>query len=150
MQSKVHLAQYLHASCLSPPVTTWTKAINNNQFFNLAWSHYKIDPASFAKKNMRILRVHEIRETRSVVLKNQVEKLQDHFPAPNELNIKIEEVCYVLHEASDFTSCMDITRHFHKISSSGNQCMLVEYHYDGNCIHAAAIKNKKGNTIIEA
>ena len=31
-QTKVQLAQYLYATCLSPSVTTWTKAINNNQF----------------------------------------------------------------------------------------------------------------------
>ena len=45
---------------------------------------------------------------------------------------------------------MDLTGHFPKISSSENQYILIDYHYDANYIHAAPIKNRRGNTIIEA
>ena len=34
-QTKRELAKYLHATCLSPPVTTFVKAIKNEQF--LTW-----------------------------------------------------------------------------------------------------------------
>ena len=33
-QTKRQLATYLHATCLSPAVSTFTKAINNNQFIS--------------------------------------------------------------------------------------------------------------------
>ena len=75
---------------------------------------------------------------------------QDYFPMPNEPNVKCKEVCYALYEASDFTGYMDLTGRFPKISSSGNQYILIDYHYNANYVYAALIKNRRGNTIIEA
>ena len=48
------------------------------------------------------------------------------------------------------TGFIDLTGRFPKISSHGNQYIMVRYHYDVNCILAKLIKNRQGSTITEA
>ena len=48
------------------------------------------------------------------------------------------------------TACIDLTGRFPKKSSSGNECILVGYHHDGNCVLGEPIKDRRGSTITEA
>ena len=75
---------------------------------------------------------------------------EDFFPEPAKPNIKLKEVCYALYESNDVVGYMDLTGRFPKVSSSGNQCILVGYNYDGNCIDVIPTKNRKGLIIAEA
>ena len=77
-------------------------------------------------------------------------QLEDYFPKLDYPNKKYKEVCYAFYEASDIAGYMDLTGRFPKISSSGNQYILVGYNYDANYIHAAPIKNRRGYTITKA
>ena len=47
-------------------------------------------------------------------------------------------------------SFMDLTGRFPKHSRSGNQYLLVVYHYDGNVIWAEPLKNRTSQTISQA
>ena len=74
----------------------------------------------------------------------------DFFPEPPKPNIKSKEVCYALYESNDVVGYMDLTGHFPKVASSGNQYILVGCNYDGNYIDAIPTKNRKGQTITAA
>ena len=59
-------------------------------------------------------------------------------------------MCYALYEATNIAGCMDLAARFPKTSSSGNQHILVGCNYDGNCMHAAPMKNSRGHAITQA
>jgi len=65
---------------------------------------------------------------------------EDYFPSSPQPNNKSKEVCYAVYESNDIAGYMDLTGRFPKISSSGNQYILVGYNYDSNYKHAEPIK----------
>ena len=75
---------------------------------------------------------------------------EDYFPSSPQPNNKSKEVCYAVYESNDIVGYMDLMGCFPKISSSGNQYILVGYNYDGNYIYAEPIKNRRGHTITQA
>ena len=150
-QTKRQLATYLQATCLSPAASTFTKAINNNQF--ISWPGLTANLiAKHLPKSTCTYQGHMSTEKQGL----QSTKLSpphsndDFFPEPVKPNIKSKEACYALYESNDAVGCMDLTGRFPKVSLSGNQCILVGCNCDGNCIDAIPTKNRKGPTITEA
>ena len=65
----------------------------------------------------------------------------DSFPESPTPNTKTNDVAYmVIHQNDLATAYMDLTGIFPCKSSSGNEYILVAYHFDGNCIIARDLK----------
>ena len=76
---------------------------------------------------------------------------EDNFPASPIPNIKSNDVAYMLIDRKELsTAYTDLTGRFPMRSSRGNQYILIGYHYDANCIHGIAIKNRKSATLTAA
>ena len=153
-QTKVTLARYLHACCLSPPITTFSKAISNNNF--ITWPGLTVNLIQkHLPKSMHTYQGHMHTERKGLQSTKEKPTVKeedlDSFPIPNEPNIKSNSVCYAIIDPSEtITGCIDLTGRFPKCSSRGNQYILIGYHHDANHIRAIPIKNRKGQTITEA
>ena len=76
---------------------------------------------------------------------------EDSFPPSPTPNIKTNDVAYMVIDKNELsTAYTDLTGRFPCKSSSGNEYLLVAYHYDGNCIIAKPLRNRKKDTITEA
>ena len=151
-QTKADLAQCLHATCLSPPMPTFTVAIQNNNFISWPGLTEKLINKHLPKSSCTCLghlksEKKGLQSTESTIALSQSE---DYFPTPPSPNKKSKEVCYALDEATDIAGCMDLAGRFSKTSSSVNQHILVGYDYDGNYAHAAPIKNSPSHAITQA
>ena len=72
----------------------------------------------------------------------------DSFPLSPTPNNKTNDVAYMIinrHEVN--TAYTDLTGRFPCRSSSGNEYVMIAYHYDGNCIVGKALKDRKKDTI---
>ena len=68
-----------------------------------------------------------------------------YFPSSPRLNVKTNDICYAIFDSEDtIAGYIDLTGHFPKRSSQGNQYILVGYHYDSNHIMGVPVKNCKG------
>ena len=66
-------------------------------------------------------------------------------PTPN---VKTNDVAYMIIDRDQLsTAYTDLTGRFPCRSSSGNEYVMVAYHYDGNCIVGRALKNRKKETL---
>ena len=68
----------------------------------------------------------------------------DSFPPSPTLNNKTNDVAYMIinrHEVN--TAYTDLTGRFPCRSSSGNEYVMIAYHFDGNCIVGKALKIDK-------
>ena len=75
----------------------------------------------------------------------------DAFPLSPSPNTKTYDVVYVVIDKKEFnTAYTDITGQFPMRSSRGNQYILVGYHFDANCIHGIAIKDRTATTLTAA
>ena len=85
---------------------------------------------------------------------DEITPLQDSldFFLPSDIpNVKTNQGCYALLDRNSLTTVyMDLTGCFPKLYSSGNQCILVGYHRDGNYIHGTPIKSRQGQAITNA
>ena len=71
----------------------------------------------------------------------------DAFPQSNAPNIKTHEVAYSLVELPPKNiAYTDLTGRFPYRSSSGNEYIMVGYHFDGNVILGEPIKNRHANS----
>ena len=60
----------------------------------------------------------------------------------------MNSVCYAIVDIPNaITGFMDLTGRFLRLSSRGNEYVLLGYHYNGNNFRAAPIKNRRGSTI---
>ena len=61
------------------------------------------------------------------------------------------QVAYVLiHKSTISTAYQDLTGRFPYKSSSGNEYVLIRYHYDANCIIGHPVKDHKAATLTKA
>ena len=78
----------------------------------------------------------------------QAELDADNFPDSPTSNTRTNDVAYLVINQNDLaTAYTDLTGRFSFKSSSGNEYILVAYHFDGNRIIARASKNRKAGTI---
>ena len=102
-QTKVTIARYLHACCLSPPTSTFSKAISNNNF--ITWPGLTVNLIQkHLPKSMYTYQGHMHTERKG--LQSTKEKLTvqeedlDSFPIPNEPNTKSNSLCYTIVDPS--------------------------------------------------
>ena len=78
----------------------------------------------------------------------QEELDDDTFQQSPSPNIKTNNVAYILINKKELsTAYMDLTGRFLMRSSRGNQYILVGYHFDANCIHGIATKDRTATTL---
>ena len=158
-QYKVQLAQYLHATCLSPTPSTFIKAINNNHF--ISWQDLIANLIrKHLPKSIVILQGYMdterqgLQSTKPYLIENsnQNNLHNDYFPPSDIPNVKTNAVYYALVQPEHVSiAYIDLMGRFPKKKSSrGNEYILVRYYHDGNCILGIPIKNRRGPTIIEA
>ena len=76
---------------------------------------------------------------------------EDFFPIPSATNKKTNDVCYALLNRDDVSFAFtDQTGKFPQKSSTGNQYVMVAYHFDANLIWGVPIKDRRGTTLMEA
>ena len=77
------------------------------------------------------------------------QELDDNsFPTSPTPNLKTNDVAYMVIDKNEIgTAYIDLTGRFPCRSSSGNEYVLVAYHYDGNCIVGRTLKNRRKETI---
>ena len=69
----------------------------------------------------------------------------DHFPIVEVLNMRTNQVCYAIIDPIEIIiGYIDLTGRFSKISSRGNEYILVGYHFDSNHIRVIPIKIEEG------
>ena len=65
----------------------------------------------------------------------------DNFPSSPSPNTKHQDVAYIIINKSEVcTAYTDLTGRFPCRSSSGNEYLMIAYHYDGNVIVAKPLK----------
>ena len=159
-QPRVDLIRYLHAACFSPVPSTWIKAIKNNNFQTwpaltetLVKNHLPISTATVQghlhkqKQNLQSTKL----SNNSTPTESEYQEEQDVFPPQPQPNEKSHHVAYMLIDKDEMvTAYQDLTGRFPVKSSSGNEYILVGYHYDANCILGHPVKDRKAPTLTEA
>ena len=157
-QTKSDLVRYLHAACFSPVKSTWKKAIRNNNFMSwpgltetLVERNLPLSAAT-VQGHLHKQRQH-LQSTRPSDERPVTEQKEDQdlFPTPPNPNEKCNQVAYVLINREDLTAAyQDLTGRFPCKSSSGNEYILVAYHYDANFIMGYPVKDRKAPTLTAA
>ena len=154
-QTKIDLAKYHHATCMSPTISTFVKAISNNNF--LTWPG--LTPQLVIRNLPKSIYTYQghlhserqgLQSTKKQTKQEELTDIEDYFPPSDVPNIRTNEVCYTIIDPQKEISYMDLTGRFPRKSSRGNEYLLIGYHYDANHIRAIPIKNRKGPTITEA
>ena len=109
----------------------------------------------FTSTNLDAIRAHYIKlkkikkpgQTLEDVLLQELDA--DSFPCSPSPNVKCNDVAFMIINRDELsTAYTDLTGRFPCRSSSGNEYVMVAYHYDGNCIVGRALKNRKKETLI--
>ena len=138
------LINFLHAACFSPSPSTWIQAIKKNYF--LSWPgltakavrKYLTPSAATAKGHL------------DQQQKNQQSSKNDPFHIPPQDNIKHQIVSAAVIPISTGKIFTDQTGPFPVTASSGNKYVFVLHDHDSNAILAEPIKNRKGQSLINA
>jgi hypothetical protein len=106
-------------------------------------------PLAIEKIKNRIARLKQKMkpgDTLTDALKSDMD--EDSFPPSPSPNTTTNDVMYIVIDKSETsTAFTDLTGCFPCKSSSGNEYVLVAYHYDGNVVMGQALKNRKAATI---
>ena len=151
-KSKEDLPKHLYATCLSPPIPTFNKAINNNNF--LTWPGLSstlvsthLPKSTFTFKGHMKLEKQDLQSTKNLTNSTA----EDVFPVSDQPKIKTNQRCYTIIDPSNISGAyVDLTGQFPKRSSRGNGNVLACYHYDSNYTHGITLKYHKGKTTCDA
>ena len=120
---------------------------------NLQSTKVGVDPNTNIDKIRKRLRKLQALRTKGQTLEEVLtEELHtDNFPNSPTPNVPTNEVAYMLIDKKELsTAYTDLTGRFPMRSSRGNQYILIGYHYDANCIHGIAIKDRTATTLTNA
>ena len=150
-KTKQELANYLHACCFSPTISTFVRAIRNGNF--ITWpgldqkliERHLLQSTATAKGHLDQERQGlQSTKTASPSINNDAQ--QDFFPPHS--NEKTNDVCTIIQKLNPKTTAYsDLTGRFPYKSSRGNQYILIVYHYDSNAILAEPLSDRRGHTI---
>ena len=146
-ETRKNLARYLHAACFSPVKSTWEKAIDNKKIVtwpgltsSLIRHHLSLSPAT-VQGHLHSQRKN-LQSTKPPTKLESNKDVTDHFPTSSAPVTKSNQVVYVLIDKSTIsTAYQDLTGRFPFKSSSGNEYVLIGYHYDANCIVGHPVKD---------
>ena len=163
-ETKKNLARYLHAACFSPVQSTWEQAIKNKNFATwpgltttMIKQHLPPSTATVQghlhkqRQNLQSTTKKIKPSTKKEVKQEDSDDLNDYFPTPELPVVKSNHVAYVLIDKSTIsTAYQDLTGRFPYKSASGNEYVLIGYHYDANCIIGHPVKDRKATTLTKA
>ena len=147
-KSKFELAQYLHACCFSPCLSTFTKAIQNGNF--LSWP--AIHTINFKKVlgNTIPMAKGHLEQGRANLQSTKIneETEKDYFPKQEE---KIGECIFKLIDIEELNgkSYMDLCGKFPHTSSRGAKYLLILYDHDSNIIEGTTLKSRSAKEITD-
>ena len=155
-ETRKNLAKYLHAACFSPVKSTWEKAIDNKNF--ITWPGLTTSlvrqqlPLSTATVQGHLHSQRKnLQSTKHDVKPDDIHDFEDYFPTPEVPVVKSNQVAYVLIDKSTILAAyQDLTGQFPYKSSSGNEYVLIGYHYDANCIIGHPVKDRRATTLTAA
>ena len=177
-KTKSELADYFHACCLFPVLSTFITAIQRGHFSS--WPGLTVDLVTkHLTKNIHTEQGHlrqEYKNLQSTDHKDKLRKIQanitrlkmmnpdvtsqdiirsnsinDCLPSSPSPNQRSNSVIYNVF-STDPTGLgyTDLTGRFPYCSSRGNEYIFVGYHYDANAILAIAIPDRKSTTLVNA
>ena len=163
-ETRKTLARYLHAACFSPVQSTWEQAIKNKNFstwagLTMAMIKHHLPPSTATvqghlhkqQQNLQSTIKNRKKEIKQEKKEEDTKETDDYFPPPEPLVVKSNQVAYVLIDKSTIsTAYQDLTGRFPYNSSSGNEYVLIGYHYDANCIIGHPVKDCKAATLTTA
>ena len=163
-KTKMELAQWLHASCGSPTLSTFIHAIKNGNF--LTWPGLSTSlvqkhlPNSIATTkghlNQERKNTQSTKPTLSInpnvkLEPATIESFSDTFPTSDTPNLKSHH-CFASLVSFQTTAkaYSDQTGRFPYTSSRGNQYLMIVYDYDSNAILQEPLKNKTAHELSRA
>ena len=144
------LIDYYYACLFSPIKQTFLRAINNGNF--ISWPGITAKSVTnFMTKSVATAKGHLDQEKQKLqsTSTKQADEVDDAFPS--KISNATHQLCSAIvdYTAKD-TAYADLTGRFPKISSRGNQYLLVVYDYDSNAIVAEPLKSKQAGEIKRA
>jgi hypothetical protein len=149
----VELVAYSHATLFSPALSTLEKVCQCGYVCNLRGLTAKMlqcHPPHFvatAKGHLDQAR-QGLRSTHVAPKDLSPPDFDDIFPTQEATTSTCYITAIALPTAPTGKYCTDQTGRFPCTSSSGNNYLLLAYHYDTNCILAEPIPNRKANSIV--
>ena len=150
-QTKTELAKYLHATCWSPPPSTFINAIRNGNF--VTWPG--LTPAlirNHLHKSLATAKGHLDQEQKNLqstkIRIKQEDESSDYAPSYHSKTQNCFAILTDFHELKK--AYLDLTGKFPHKSSRGNQYFLVVYDYDSNAILVKPLKSRQAAEIREA
>eukprot|EP00804_Cyclotella_cryptica_P015695 CCRYP_018924-RA/>CCRYP_018924-RA protein AED:0.15 eAED:0.15 QI:0/-1/0/1/-1/1/1/0/1314 len=164
--SRAEMIQYLHQACFSPTITSWCKAIDNDQFMSFpglssaAVKKY-LPPSTATAKGHMARNQKNLRSTTKARNKlNQTPttiKQVGNTPIDPDLNPPEEPTapCHLFIGATignlfENTVYTDLTGQFPAQSYKGNKYVFVAYAYGPNAILARAMPSRTDKAMVEA
>jgi hypothetical protein len=156
-KTKVQLIDFLHRACFSPPISTWTQAIEKNFF--TTWPGLTADAVrKFLPKSLATAKGHlkaTPKNLRSTSKNRPPASLPPPYtamttlPSSPEPNVRTH---FVYPKVVEITGQIysDQTGRFPVLSSRGNKYVMVIYDYDSSAILAAPIKNRSERELLRA
>jgi hypothetical protein len=156
-KNKIQLIDFLHRACFSPPISTWTKAIDNNFF--TTWPGLTSDAVrKFLPKSLATAKGHlktspkHLRSTTKVSSPSTVtppSTVMTTPPSPPELPVRTHFVYPIVIDItgkifSDQTGCFPVT------SSRGHKYIMIVYDYHSTAILAEPLKNRSEGELVRA
>jgi hypothetical protein len=167
--SRAEWIQYLHQACFSPTISSWCKAVNNDQFLSFpgltAKAVKKYLPPSTATAKGHMARnaknLHSTTKTQTIPKKHppqiielvgDMEEMDQDLNPPEEPNAP---ACHLFIGATigylyKNTVYMDLTDQFPTPSYRGNKYVSVAYAYGPNAVLACPMPNRSDKAMITA
>ena len=156
-KTKVQLIDFLHRACFSPPISTWTQAIEKNFF--TTWPGLTADAVrKYLPKSLATAKGHlksspkNLRSTskiRPIISSPQPSTVMTTPPSTLEPTVRTHLV-YAKVIAITGQIYSDQTGRFPVTSSRGNKYIMIVYDYDSTAILAEPLKNRSEQEILRA
>jgi hypothetical protein len=156
-KNKIQLIDFLHRACFSPPISTWTKAIDNNFF--TTWPGLTSDAVrKFLPKSLATAKGHlktspkNLRSTTKVSSPSAVTPPSTVMTTPPSSPEPPVRTHFVYPKVIDITGKIfsDQTGRFPVTSSRGNKYIMIVYDYDSTAILAEPLKNRTEGELVRA
>ena len=148
-KSKTDLARYLHATAFSPSITTFIKAIKNENF--ITWPG--IDTLNFATLlgTTKATELGHLDQERANLQSTKHKEEEDEDFFPSKIAKKTFELfAKVSAAAPKEKAYTDQTGRFPHKSTRGNEYLFTLYDYDSNIILQHPLKSRQGKEIADA
>jgi hypothetical protein len=155
-KTKVQLIDFLHRACFSPPISTWTQAIEKNFF--ATWPGLTADAVrKYLPKSLATAKGHLKASPKNLRSTTKVKPVplpltSTAMTTPNSSTEPTVRTHLVYAKVVEITGQIysDQTGRFPVTSSKGNKYIMVVYDYDSTAILAEPIKNRSERELLRA